>query len=160
MPAITLFVFSCPLLDKAKAQSTPVPIGLGASNSKSLEGELVIRQRLERFFKGVSEKKVKEAYEDLLRGSKIGEKTETVKGLVDRTQNVLDVYGTMAEFELIRTERVGGRLARFIYFSYGAAFPLQWEFYCYRGPDEQWQLLDITVNNDLDQMFGDSSKKK
>ena len=129
------------------------PIGIGPSSSKSLDGELVIRQRLERFFTSVSEKEVKKAYTDLLTGSKIGENAENVDGLVERTQKVLDVYGTMATSELIRTERIGSRLARFVYFSYGADFPLQWEFYCYRSPDEKWQLLDITVNNDLDMMF-------
>ena len=148
------------VLPTASAQSTAAenrPLGIGSGASKSLEGELVIRQRLERFFESVSKKEVKKAYNELLSSSKIGENVDNVNGLVDRTQKVLDVYGTMAEFELIRTERIGKRLARFVYFSYGAAFPLQWEFYCYRAPDEKWQLLDITVNNDLDMMFDGKS---
>jgi hypothetical protein len=144
----------------AQSNSENRPLGIGRSSGKTLEGEIVINQKLKTFFESIAKKEVKTAFENLLSGSKIGDNREIVDGLVERTDGVLQVYGTMADFEPIRTDRVGNRLARIVYISYGEAFPLQWEFYCYRSPDEKWQVLDITVNNDLDQMFGDEADVK
>ncbi len=128
------------------------------SNDRSLEKEFVLRERLDAFFAAIQSGKVNSAFEELLKGSKIGEKKENVDELVKNTNAVLERFGKLEDSELIRAERVGGRVIRLSYLSYGADFPLQWQFYCYRG-SEHWQILDINVNNDLDQIFGKSEEK-
>jgi hypothetical protein len=129
------------------------------SNERSLDREFVLRERLDAFFAAIQAGKVDLAFQDLLKGSKIGEKKENVDELVKNTNAVLERFGKLEDSELIRAERVGSRVVRLSYLSYGADFPLQWQFYCYRGR-ESWQILDINVNNDLDQMFGEPDAKK
>jgi len=143
---------------KAKLESGSSVKSVIKPGEKPLEQEFVLREMLDAFFASVQAGEVDKAYGDLLKGSKIGEKKENVDELVKNTGGVLERFGELVDAELVRAERVGGRVIRLSYLSYGAEFPLQWQFYCYRGTGG-WQILDINVNNDLEQIFGAGPEK-
>lgn len=136
------------LVPSATIAQTPKP-----SPSSAL-GEDVMYARLNQFFSLVSENQVKEAYTALAKGSK---SISDIKGLVTKTQGVIAANGQIIDAELLRTTRVGKRLLRVSYLTHGNVYPMQWNFYCYRSSGG-WQVLDITVNNDLYAIFDEEEK--
>ncbi|MEM0896185.1 MAG: hypothetical protein AAGJ79_04800 [Verrucomicrobiota bacterium] len=127
-------------------------IAIGA-RSKGLDGESEIREKLEGFFAALEDGKVRTAFEQLLKDSAIGEQG-SLESLIERTNEVLARFGEVSGNELMKTKRRGQRLVAYTYLSHGEIFPLQWEIFCYRG-SKGWQILDITVNNDLVRIFTD-----
>ena len=123
--------------------------GTKAKPASSAVGEDVMYARLNQFFKLVSENKVKNAYETLTKGSK---SISDIKPLVTQTEAVITGNGQILDAELLRTVRVGKRLLRISYLTHGNIYPMQWNFYCYQSVSG-WQVLDITVNNDLYAIF-------
>lgn len=117
-------------------------------------GEDVMYARLNQFFKLVSEGKVKNAYETLTKGSKA---ISDIKPLVTQTEAVIAGNGQIIDAELLRATRVGKRLIRISYLTHGKIYPMQWNFYCYQTATG-WQVLDITVNNDLYAIFDEEEK--
>jgi hypothetical protein len=127
-----------------------------AGSTTSALGENVMYARLDQFFKLVGEGKVKDGYEALTKGSKA---ITNVDLLVDKTETVIKGNGQIADAELLRTTRVGQRLLRISYITHGDIYPMQWNFYCYRS-QSGWQVLDITVNNDLYAIFDEEEKEQ
>jgi hypothetical protein len=97
---------------------------------------------------------VKDAYEALTKGSK---SINDIKPLVTQTEAVIAGNGQIIDAELLRSTRVGNRLVRISYLTHGKVYPMQWNFYCYRSSGG-WQVLDITVNNDLYAIFDEEDK--
>jgi hypothetical protein len=133
-----------------------VSIGTGRSfaQASSAVGEDVMYARLNQFFASVGEGKIPEAYKTLTKGSK---SIENIDPLVVQTEAVIEGNGMIIDSELLRTTRVGKRLLRISYLTHGDIYPMQWNFYCYRS-SAGWQVLDITVNNDLYAIFDEEDK--
>ena len=131
--------------------------GLGRFE-KTLGGEREIRDRVDTFFKNIENNKTKEAFATLMKGSPLGENTESVDKLVAETQDIVKTYGAIRAHELIRISRLGSRIIRFTYFSYSDNYPLKWEIYCFLGKSG-WQILDFSVNNKFTELF-DGEKAK
>ena len=93
-------------------------------------------------------------YEALTKGSK---SINDIKPLVTQTEAVIVGNGQIIDAELLRSTRVGKRLVRISYLTHGEVYPMQWNFYCYRSASG-WQVLDITVNNDLYAIFDEEEK--
>ncbi len=127
------------------------PAGLGRFE-KTLSGEREIRSRVETFFKSIEGGKTGEAFRALMKGSPLGENTESVDKLVVETKDIVETYGAIKDHELIRISRVGSRTIRFTYFTYSANYPLKWELYCFLGKSG-WQILDFSVNNKFTELF-------
>jgi len=125
-----------------------------AEPASSALGEDVMYARLTQFFKLVSDSKVKDAYTVLTKGSR---SITDIGALVTKTEGVIAANGQIIDAELLRTTRVGNRLLRISYLTHGDVYPMQWNFYCYRSSGG-WQLLDITVNNDLYAIFDEEEK--
>ena len=124
------------------------------TTASSAVNEDVMYTRLGQFFKLVSEGKVRNAYEALTKGSR---SINDIKPLVTQTEAVIKGNGDIVDAELLRTTRVGKRLLRISYLTHGKIYPMQWNFYCYQSAGG-WQVLDITVNNDLYAIFDDEEK--
>ena len=125
--------------------------GLGRFE-KTLSGEREIRSRVEAFFKGIEAGTTGEAFSALMKGSPLGENTESVDKLVVETKDIVETYGAIKDHELIRISRVGSRIIRFTYLTYSDNYPLKWELYCFLGKSG-WQILDFSVNNKFTELF-------
>lgn len=130
------------------------PKSSSSATSSGILGEDVMYARLSQFFQLVQEGKVKDAYEALTKGSK---SINDIKPLVTQTEAVIVGNGQIIDAELLRSTRVGKRLVRISYLTHGEVYPMQWNFYCYRSASG-WQVLDITVNNDLYAIFDEEEK--
>lgn len=96
--------------------------------------------------------KVREAYETLLRGSRIGEVAENINILVTKTEGAIRAYGPALEFDHYDTQRVLGRLCAADFITWHATQPLQWRLVYYR-PAEEWILIDVRVSDVVEDLF-------
>ncbi|MCH2061340.1 MAG: hypothetical protein MK183_12000 [Verrucomicrobiales bacterium] len=146
-----------PAQDAAPSAPARSATGLGRFE-KTLGGEREIRDRVETFFKNIENGNTKDAFTALMKGSPLGENTESVDKLVAETQDIVKTYGAIRDHELIRISRLGSRIIRFTYFSYSDNYPLKWEIYCFLGKSG-WQTLDFSVNNKFTELFeGEKTK--
>ncbi len=158
---ITLFLpisllIICGLASSSAQDTNPAAPARAAAGlgrfEKTLSGEREIRSRVEAFFKGIEAGTTREAFSALMKGSPLGENTESVDKLVVETKDIVETYGAIRDHELIRIRRVGSRIIRYTYLTYSDNYPLKWELYCFLGKSG-WQILDFSVNNKFTELF-------
>ena len=137
--------------DKKAGSAATAAIG---SRTKGLEGEEELRLRLDAFFAALIDGKVRTAFEQLLKDSEIGKQSGNIESLIEQTNDVFTRLGDINGHELMKSRRKGTRLVAYTYISHSDILPIQWEIFCYRS-SKGWQILDITVNNDLGRIFAD-----
>jgi hypothetical protein len=111
------------------------------------------------FFALLQKGSVDAAYASLTRGSKIAEKPEELRLLKTKTNEAIEVFGTVQGFDLVESKTVGQRLLRATYVSHGKTFPLRWRFYFY-NPDGNWRLIDLRVDDKLTGIFDEPEERK
>ena len=92
------------------------------------------------------------AYTHLMKGSRIGEHPEEVRGLKVKTKEAISLFGVVHGYDLVDTKPVGDRLIRATYLSLGHELPLRWRFYFYKA-EEEWKLIDLRVDDKLTGIF-------
>lgn len=118
--------------------------------------EAPVRQQIDDFFNTLEKRDVEAAYNQLVKGTKIAERSEEVSTLKSKTQQAVTLFGEFQGHELIDLKTVGTRLLAATYMSLGKNFPLRWRFYYYK-PADVWQLIDIRVDDRLADMFGETT---
>lgn len=113
-----------------------------------------IKAQADAFFGTLKEggPKIREAYETLLRGSRIGERVENIEILVTKTESAVRAYGPAMGFDHHDTQQVLGRLCAADYLTWHATQPLQWRLVYYR-PAEDWVLIDVRVSDVVEDLF-------
>jgi hypothetical protein len=118
-----------------------------------------IAQMVAIFFGSLQRVEVDQAYSVLTKGSKIADKPEELKQLKSKTQEAIEVFGSILGYDLVEARSVGNRLVRATYASHGKVYPLRWRFYFYK-PDETWRLIDMRVDDKLSGMFDEPEDSK
>lgn len=111
------------------------------------------------FFVLLQRGQIDEAYANLTKGSKIGERPEELQTLKAKTNEAIQVFGAVQGFELLETKAVGANLMRRTYLSLGRDFPLRWRFYYYRS-NGLWRLVDLRVDDRLAGMFDEQEEPR
>lgn len=111
------------------------------------------------FFTLLQKGQIDEAYANLTKGSKIGERPEELQTLKSKTTEAIQVFGVILGYELIETKLVGASLMRRTYLSLGKDFPLRWRFYFYQTGG-QWRLVDLRVDDRLGGMFDEQEEAR
>lgn len=104
------------------------------------------------FFGLLQKQAIDEAYAGLTKGSKIGVQPEELKNLKAKTNEALEVFGSILGHEVVETKTIGSHLMRRTYLSLGKDFPLRWRFYFYFS-EGHWRLVDLRVDDRLSGMF-------
>lgn len=148
-PAFTVAVLAAvftAMLSAEVAGQQPDPI---------IEG---LHARMNDFFDSVKSKKVKTAYDGLLRDGPLSTR-EDRKDLEDQTMLVADTYGALRGFEPVYTKRVGTDLIFAKYLCKCERFPLLWHvtfYYTSTGGElstdssRTWQVVSIRFDTDLE----------
>jgi hypothetical protein len=111
------------------------------------------------FFVLLQKSQIDEAYANLTKGSKIGERPEELQTLKAKTNEAIQVFGAVQGYELLETKAVGTNLMRRTYLSLGRDFPLRWRFYYYRSSG-LWRLVDLRVDDRLAGMFDEQDEPR
>ena len=135
---------------RATPKATPAPAARAAASTLPPE------EQIEAFFRQLGEAKVDDAYETLLKGSKIAEVATDVTMLRSKTREAIELIGSVTGAELIDTAAVGEHLKRYTYLVLGKTYPLRWRFYYYRS-ENTWRLIDIRISDRLVEMFGEET---
>lgn len=111
----------------------------------------ICRTRTEEFFANLMETRVNAAYDLLLAGSPIKDKSNAVQNLVDKTSQALIAYGKPMAVEFIRQQNYGDSIIRLVYILKYERAPLVWEFYFYQAtPKSDWSLINLRFNDEPD----------
>jgi hypothetical protein len=117
-----------------------------------------LTQMTGKFFELLKKDKVEQAYDELLKGSKIKGKSEDVTQLKTQTREALTTFGPVLGFELLDYKRKGFSLMQLVYFSWQDERPLRWRFTFYR-PKDKWRLVNIQLDDQAIQFWDESSQK-
>lgn len=104
------------------------------------------------FFASLEKNQIEEAYTNLCRGSKIGDRPDELRNLKAKTSEAITLFGEVRGFESVETKVVGSALRRYTFISFGRDFPLRWRFYFYLT-DGHWRLIDLHVDDRLSGIF-------
>lgn len=132
-----------------------VPASPGASGTKFGSATEII----EAFFTALKADKVDSAYDLLVKGTIIAERSEDVTSLKERTKHAIDSYGPIAGYEVVDEQAVGTVLYRRTCLSFNSDLPLRWRFYFYKSQGS-WNLVDLRVDDGLVELFEDAAKAK
>jgi hypothetical protein len=91
---------------------------------------------------------VPEAFDLLLKDTRLSAREENVKELIRRTEQALGLYGKMNDYEVVDTYQVGSRMLVTTYLSALQVQPLRWRFVYYKA-DKNWMLIDLRVDDHL-----------
>jgi hypothetical protein len=131
-----------------------VPDGITILAAEGQSLDETVRKQIDDFFSGLEQHQVDTAYDALVKGTKIAERTEDVATLKSKTQQAIELFGDLQGHEFVGAKSVGSHLLNATYMSLGKLFPLRWRFYYYNSGDG-WKLVDIRVDDRLADMFGE-----
>ena len=117
-----------------------------------------LTQMTGRFFDLLKKDKIEQAYDELLKTSKIKARGEDVVQLKQQTREALTSFGPVLGFELLDHKRKGFSLMQLIYFSWQDERPLRWRFTFYR-PKDKWRLVNIQLDDQAIQFWDDYPQK-
>ncbi len=109
-------------------------------------------QAIRTFFATLAKNDIDAAYKGLLTGTKIAESSQDVSMLKSKTEEAIRAFGAISGGEWIETKRVGTRLSRYVFLSFGKDYPMRWRFYFYET-EGQSRLIDIRISDRLSEMF-------
>ena len=110
------------------------------------------------FFQQLIEGRVDAAYDQLLKGSRIGESAKSVGDIKLKTKEALRVFGSIGGFEKLQTQTLGSRIVRLTCVSQGKELPIRWRFFFYK-PAENWKLIDIRIEDVRIDLFEETAAK-
>lgn len=109
------------------------------------------QMRAELFLTTVIEGQVDKAYEDIIKGSLLEQKTQETALLKQRTSGISTVIGKFLCFEFIKQENYGNSIVRLVYLLKAEFHPLAWEIYFYK-PKAEWILIEIKFSTEVDSL--------
>lgn len=112
-----------------------------------------LAQMCSAFFGQLRDGKVADAYAFLLQGSKIASKLDDVAKLEERTQAMLQSYGSVRGCDLVHTEFVGKNLCRLTYLTCSDIAPVRWRIVFYR-PADRWRVFNLQMDDAVMEFFG------
>jgi hypothetical protein len=114
------------------------------------------RQMMTKALDGILAGLYEQAYEALRREAveTLRAKKEAFAGLAEQTKKGIELYGRPSNYELSHWQSAGRNLVRLHYVVRCPKHPLRWEGTFYRA-ENKWQLIDVSFNDELDQMFID-----
>ncbi len=101
----------------------------------------------ETFFRTLQGGKISQAYDQLFAGSTIPQtKPQAVEAVKRQTESGLPQLGKILGFELIREEKFGTTIVRFVYLLKLEKSPTVWELYFYK-PKTAWFIVNLMFND-------------
>lgn len=117
-----------------------------------------LESRVSQFLEGVSLGQTQAALQELLAGSPLLKKTDALKELIAKTNELETKYGKYRAFEELSARRVGEDLVLMKYLYKCDNFPVVWHFCFYRTPTPvetpakpgAWNVVTVRFDTDLE----------
>jgi hypothetical protein len=111
-----------------------------------------MRGPLEKFFNTLKTGDASKAYDELLINTRLAERKDNVRLLIEKTDQAAALYGKVLNFEIFDNYSVGSSMIVLTYVSMQQMQPLRWRFIYYK-PDKNWVLIDLRVDDTLDDLI-------
>jgi len=158
MPLAILFFVVCSLV----AQTAPPPptgqvspvFKLGKRKPNPSDFPIPVKEQIAFFFQTMMKdrKNIHQAYEHLLRNSRLSERKENVDNFTEKTASVIDLFGDMIDYEHYDTQKVGRRMIVLSYISWHKLYPVQWRMTYYLS-DKDWTLIDLIFSTQVEDLI-------
>lgn len=148
---LLLFIFSFPFI--LNSQSLKSQITKFSTNQFSETDLNELITKCDNFFKLLINKKVNEAFNNILINSTIGKKQEQVNNLIEQTKRVNEIYGEANTFEKINYENVGTSLIKIRYLTLHKEYPMKWTFTFYKSPEKGWIIINLKFDDVIEDLF-------
>ena len=106
---------------------------------------------VEDFLETIIKGDVDNAYDNLLKGTLLADRVESVQLQKQQTAQLFDSYGKMLGFEQTKKQQYGQSLVRLVYILKCEKMPVVWEFYYYKASNK-WQLISLKSRDRLDML--------
>ncbi|MHC4130541.1 MAG: hypothetical protein ACYSSP_01145 [Planctomycetota bacterium] len=126
-----------------------VVIGVLACSAFIGKGEY--EKAIEQFLSDIINGEVDKAYNELLSGTMLANRSEAVDQQKQQTSRLFDSYGKLLGFEPVKKQTFGKSLVRLVYVMKCEKMPLVWEFYYYKA-DKDWQLISLKSRDTFDML--------
>ncbi|HEV3137291.1 MAG TPA: hypothetical protein VGZ26_05290 [Pirellulales bacterium] len=146
----SLLLFTVLLLSgRAAAADEAVPPG-------PVVGKL--HDKVIRFLDGISNGDEANAFSELLVGSQLLEQDGAVRGLVDKSKDIVKRYGAHRESEQVGAKRIGKDVVLLKYLFKCEKFPVVWYFTYYRdfsrssatSGDDHWVVISVRFDTQVE----------
>lgn len=107
------------------------------------------------FFKAVIKGDSKKALEKLLKDTRMAEKEETMKGLLETVKKANEIYGDIRAYEIVSYETVSPSFTRLRCIAIHPDFPMRWVFTFYRSPIKGWVTINVKLDDDSQYLFSE-----
>ncbi|MBN8573410.1 MAG: hypothetical protein ACK5C0_10590 [Candidatus Kapaibacterium sp.] len=125
------------------------------SNSQSDGAPREVIDITDVFFKSVIKGDAKRALERLLKETRMAEKEETMKGLLETIKRANEIYGDIKNYEVVSYENVSGSFTRLRCIALHPDFPMRWVFTFYRSPVKGWVTINVKLDDDSQYLFSE-----
>ena len=102
-------------------------------------------KKIQTFMTGLTNEEVDKSFDDFFAGSRFASQPDVVKLLKDEYQEAVKTYGKAQSYELVKKQKYGDSIIRFVYVVKSDRLPLFWEFYFYK-PASDWELITVSAN--------------
>ncbi|MEX0937511.1 MAG: hypothetical protein WDZ59_06590 [Pirellulales bacterium] len=110
-----------------------------------------LHQRIHNLFEDLALGRAESAFDTLLRGSPLEDRSNDVQRLAERAQQLKDTYGAYQSHERITSKKVGSDVAVVKYLYKCADSPVVWYFTFYRpSTSEAWNVISVRFDTDLE----------
>ncbi|HRE56482.1 MAG TPA: hypothetical protein PLW09_01570 [Candidatus Kapabacteria bacterium] len=107
------------------------------------------------FFKSVIKGDAKRALERLLKETRMAEKEETMKGLLETVKRANEIYGDIRNYEVVSYENLSASFTRLRCIALHPDFPMRWVFTFYRSPVKGWVTINVKLDDDSQYLFSE-----
>lgn len=111
-----------------------------------------IRMPIEKFFNTLKTGDASKAYDELLINTRLAERKDNVRLLIEKTDQAAALYGKVINFEIYDSYNVGSSMIVLTYMTLHQLQPLRWRFIYYK-PEKSWLLIDLRVDDVLDDLI-------
>ncbi|MFZ5805742.1 MAG: hypothetical protein ACOY3I_00840 [Verrucomicrobiota bacterium] len=106
-----------------------------------------ISMQIEKFFIGLQQNRIDEAFQILLADSEYVQKKYQVDEFIAKTRKAVVIYGKINGYELYDNRPIGSRMVCLTYFVYLQSIPLRWRLIFYAADGKKWKLMDLSVDD-------------
>ncbi len=112
-----------------------------------------VAQMCVQFFDQLKAGQVKTAYQHLLKGSKIADQLEDVAKLQQRAEELIQGYGPVLGYEMVKAQAVGKHLCSLTYLTRSERGPVFWQITFYR-PADTWRVFNLRMDDRVLEFLG------
>lgn len=118
-----------------------------------------LNDKIMRFLQSVAQGDEDDAFNEVLAGSQLNEQAGAIKGLVDKSKEIVDRYGAHRENEAISAKRIGKDVVLLKYLFKCEKFPVVWHVTYYRdsprsttSSDDHWVVIALRFDTQLESL--------